>query len=72
MLGSASADSVDMTLLRAELEDLKRSKKDREEYILTLRKNLAETQNELQKASKLLVFVFLYRVSSACSVVSGM
>lgn len=45
---------MDTALLRAEIDDLKRSKKEREEQMLSLRKTIVETQNELLKASKLI------------------
>jgi uncharacterized protein (DUF3084 family) len=52
--GSSSASSS-VSLLQAEIEDLKRIKREREEYILGLRKTLAETQNDLQKTNRVMV-----------------
>mmetsp|Transcript_9039 Transcript_9039/g.8063 ORF Transcript_9039/g.8063 Transcript_9039/m.8063 type:complete len:677 (+) Transcript_9039:22-2052(+) len=51
---SIETNNADIAVLQSEVEDLKRIKKEREETILQLRKQLAEGQNELHKSNRAL------------------
>lgn len=55
--GSITQDDS-LTLLQAELDDMRRVKKEREESLLSAKKQVAELQHELQKSSKHLLQLY--------------
>eukprot|EP01035_Chromulina_nebulosa_P020869 gene20869-27052_t len=62
---SVETNNADIAVLQSEVEDLKRIKKEREETILQLRKQLAEGQNELHKSNRALADAALSNASTS-------